>query len=212
MRLFCLFLLILLLPSLAQATVHIYTNPQFNYTFSYPDNWMAQTENGELPHRYRIVANEGRGSGWCEIVTSEDRRFMHYPAKYQSDLMQREFGPEFWMSYLADEAGLTFLDAKERTGLGAGNATSVIVDYTDTQRGPERAMLAGTVHDGVRYIAQCAAPQGDFAGYERIFHSIIATLKMEPAYALFPNGFYRDFTGDRPIIFPLAEGEANVAY
>lgn len=209
---FAILLIALLLPSLAHATVHYYNNPKYDYSFSYPDDWMAQSEPEDAPHVYKIVADEGRARAYCQIASQDDRRFMIYPAKHQADLMQREFGPEFWMGHLSANSNLVFIDVFERAGLGDGQATSVLVDYTTSSGVPERSLLAATIHGGVRYVMQCASTQEEFARFEPLFHQIIATLKLRPAYTPFPHGFYRDFTQDKDIFFPLGEGIGTTSF
>lgn len=211
MRFLALFIA-LAIPAVAHATVNYYTNPVYGFSFSYPDDWMAQSEPDGPPYEFKIVPDEGRARAYCQITSQEDRRFMIYPAKHQADLMQREFGPEFWMGWLAEDSDLVFIDVFERAGLGDGQATSVLVDYTTPQGVPERSLLAATIHGGVRYVFQCASTQEDFAKYEPLFHQVIATLKLRPAYAPFPQGFYRDFTGDKDIYFPLGEGIGTSAF
>lgn len=212
MRVLFLLLLAVLAPVTASATVHIYSNPQFQYSFSYPDSWVPQTEPGGLPHVFKIVADEGRGTGFCQITSQKDRRFLIYPAKYQADIVQRELGPEFWMTWLAEDTEVNYLDVTERAGLGNGNATAIVADYVRPDGKQERAMLAATIHGGVKYVAHCGAAPWDFARLEKQFHSIIATMRMKAAYTPFPNGFYRDFTADRPIVFPLGEGVGSTAF
>ncbi len=207
-----LFLLALILPASAHATVSHYHNPTFGYSFDYPDSWMPQTEPPGLPHVYKITADEGRGTGFCQITTEEDKRFMIYGPKHQADLMQRELGAEFWSDWLAANDNVTYIDVRERNGLGNGAATRILVDYTTPEGMPMRSWKAATINRGVRYVAECASTQEDFAGYEKLFHSIIATLKMPPAFTPFPQGFYSDFTKDRPLLIPLADGIATGAF
>lgn len=202
----------LLVPTAAHATVDVYKNPQYGYQWNYPDSWMPQTETGGLPHSYRIVADEGRSTAWCEITSDDDRRFIIYPAKYQGDIMERELGPEFWMTWLSDNDNVIYLDVSERSGLGSGAATSIYVDYTRHDGKPERSFLAATIHGGVKYVAQCAAHPQEFAKYEKLFHSILATLKLKQAFHPFPHGFYRDWSKDKPIVYPLGEGVGSTAF
>lgn len=204
--------LFLLLPAAAHATVNYYTSPIYGFTFSYPDDWMPQSEPDGPPHVYKIVPEEGRARAYCQITSEEDRRFVIYPVTHQADLMQREFGPEFWMGWLAEESNLVFIDVHERAGLGDGQGTSVLVDYMTPQNVPERSLLAATIHGGVRYVFQCASTQEEFAKFEPLFHHIIATLQLRPAYTPFPHGFYRDFRNDRDIYFPLGEGIGTSAF
>lgn len=208
-----LFLLALILPvTAAHATVSRYYNPTFGYFLTYPDNWMPQTEPPGLPHTYKIVADEGRGTGFCQITSDEDRRFVIYGPKHQADLMQRELGADFWSGWLASNTDVVYLDVRERNGLGSGSATRVLVDYIDPQGMPMRSWKAATIHGGVRYVAECASTQEDFSKYETMFHSIIATLRMKPAFTPFPQGFYSNFTKDRPVVFPLSEGIGSGAF
>lgn len=201
-----------LLPVAAQATVSQYMNPTFGYSFTYPDSWMPQTEPPGVPHVYKVVADEGRGTGFCQITAQEDRRFVIYGPEHQADIMQRELGADFWEGWLADNDNVTYIDVRERNGLGDGSATRVLVDYTTRQGIPMRSWKAATIHGGVRYVAECASTQEDFAGYETLFHSVIATLRMKPAFTPFPHGFYSDFNKDRPIVFPLSDGIGSTEF
>ena len=213
MRLALFALVLLLLPLAAHATVSHYTNPAFGYSLYYPDNWEPQTETGGLPHIFKIVPDEGRDSWtFCQITSDEDKRFVIYGPQFQADIMQRELGPEFWSGYLSDYTDVKYLDVHERNGLGNGAATRVLVDYMTAANVPMRSWLAATIHNGVRYVAECASTQENFSKYEKMFHSIVATIKMPPAFTPFPQGFYSDFRADKPILFPLGEGIGTTAF
>lgn len=204
--------LLLLFPLSAHATVNVYQNPEFGYSLNYPDDWMAQTETGDLPHIYKIVADEGRSSAYCQITTNKDGRFKTYGADILPQVMSKELGADFWTTELANYNQIKYLEVYETSGVAGAPGTRVLVDYIDNRSRPYRAWLGATVIDDVKYVTQCAAFQEDFSIHEKMFHSIMATLKTPSAFHPFIHGFYRDFSGDRPILYPLADGIGTIEF
>lgn len=204
--------LCLLFPFSANATVDVYLNPVHGYQLNFPDDWMAQAEKSPTPHIFKIVAEEGRSSAYCQVTTSDDGRFQIYGADILPQVMSKELGPEFWITELANYNQVKFLEVYETSGVAGAPGTRVLVDYIDNRSRPYRAWLGATVIDGTKYVTQCAAFQEDFSIHEKMFHSIIATLKTPSAFHPFIHGFYRDFSGDRPILYPLADGIGTIEF
>jgi len=214
MRFFIVFLLVsfVFAPKWAHATVNVYDNPEFGYSLNYPDDWMAQAETAGLPHTYKIVAEEGRSSAYCQVTTSIDKRFQIYGPDIMPQVLSKELGPDFWATQLANYNEVRFLEVYETSGVAGAPGTRVLADYIDNRSRPHRAWFGATVLDGVQYVTQCAAFQEDFSVHEKMFHSIMATLKTKSAFHPFINGFYRDFTGDRPILYLLADGIGTIEF
>src|SRR5690606_18280376 len=112
----------------------------------------------------------------------------------------------FWEHEVAEheDGAVTAYHAPASMG-GQGDAVAIRETYMwDSGQGKVAMQGArlGSIYDGMRYVASCAARAEAYDKYAPTFGTIIGSVRLDSRYHPFEIGYYRNFLADRKLALP----------
>lgn len=210
-------LALLLLPVAARAEVFVWTDPTFDISMAFPDNWMRQAQTPDDLRLY-ILAPQGMDHAACRIFASEDGKYMYIPPRGQHQISQQEQDAATLRALLADRMGyknVQLTGYQDLAGLGKGPATVAVATYTKTWNDRDYAMQSiqfGGYYHGLESVFHCEALQQAWGRWSPLFMNMVKSFDFPARFASHPQGYYRDFMADGYVFLPAGMRQGTVRY
>ncbi|MCK5374216.1 MAG: hypothetical protein KAJ40_02940 [Alphaproteobacteria bacterium] len=178
----------------AQAEIFFYEDREERFTMSFPDTWKRVT-NQKADDQITISAPGVNDYATCRVRVREDRRFVIYPGKFDSDIQKIAYSRDFWNNYLGEYNDVIVDTFKDQSGLAQGYASMSEASY-ETAEGPlvrkRGIMFASLYHDQV-YVVDCSAAESVFYKWRPAFLSVIKSIEFGEVRHPKLRGNYRIF-------------------
>lgn len=197
-------------PMVANATSDsfVWKDPVNGFTFSFPDSWAVQTADSPTT-RIRIAGPLKEDYATCRIKADTDGRLKIYPKHLMEEAVYETLDREFWEHEIADRQNAVLTDIRGPASLGGkGDATAIRETFViDTGHG--RINMYGeqiaSIYGDMRYVVSCSSKLEMFNRYAPLFATIMGSVDLDPRYAPFANGYYRDFLADPKLVLPRSK-------
>jgi hypothetical protein len=202
---FALFLLVLTMP--AKAEVFVWTDPQFDITMAFPDNWMRQTQTPD-DLRLHILAPQGQDHASCRVFASDDGRFLYVPPSAQHKVSAFVQDTNAARSLIDSRLGyndVRLVGYQNIGALGKGPATVAVAQYTKSWGGntyPMQSIHFAGYMNGLETVFHCEALQQSFGRWHTIFMNMVKSFDFPAQYTSHRHSYYRDFMADGYVFFP----------
>lgn len=186
--------------SSANAEVFFIEDQGDRFTVSFPDTW--QPVNNQKPDdKYTIAAPGKYDFATCRVRVREDRRFVIFPGKFDSDIQKVAYSREFWNDYLGEYDDIEVDVFKDEAGLGFGHASMVEASY-DTAEGAlvrKRGLMFASLYHDQLYVVDCSAEESVYQKWRQAFFGIVKSIDFKKVTHEHSNGHYRNFGGDADV-------------
>ncbi len=186
--------------STAQAEQFFYEDRQERFTMTFPDTW-KRVANQKADDQITI-AGPGLGDyATCKVRVRDDRRFVIFPGKFDSDVQKIAYSRNFWNDYLGDYNEIVVDTFKDGSGLGLGYATMAEASY-ETAEGPlvrKRGMMFASLYHDQLYVVDCSSHESVYQKWRPAFLSIVKSVDFGSVRHAKPHGHYRGFDSDPKI-------------
>ncbi len=165
------------LSSYAQAESFFFEDREERFTITFPDTW-KRISNQKADDRITIAAPGTNDYATCRVRVRQDRRYVIYPGKFDSDVQKVAYSRDFWNAYLGEFNDVVVDTFKDHSGLGSGYASMAEATYETAEGSLVRkrgVMFATLYHDRV-YIADCSAEESVYHEWRPAFLSVVKSL------------------------------------
>ena len=183
----------------AYANSYVFTDPEFKFSFSYPDTWHNQSVDDDNV-RVRIAAPVHSDLAECRLKADKDGRLQIYTKRHMASAVNDKLNAEFWQREFSEFEKPEIIDMWGSAGLAEGDATAARAHfYKETAFGKTKmtVIALSSIYGDDRFTMSCMSRAGAFAYYYDLFGNIMNTVVFDQRYTMFPGGFYRDFTSDK---------------
>lgn len=183
--------------STARAEMFFYEDNDDNYTITFPDNW-AIIDNQKPDDKLTIAGQGTYDYATCRVRVREDRRFVIYPGKFDSDVQKVAYSRDFWNTYLGEYNNVVVDAFKDSSGLGLGYASMAEASY-ETAEGPlvrKRGLMFASLYHDHLYAVDCSSEESVYQKWRPVFLSIVKSVDFEAVRHKDRSGHYRDFDQD----------------
>lgn len=187
--------------STAKAEVFFYEDQDDGYTISFPDTW-ATVDNQKPDDKLTIAAPGAYDYAGCRVRVREDRRFVIYPGKFDSDVQKVAYSRDFWNTYLGEYNNIVVDSFKDGSGLGLGYASMAEASYETAEGAIVRkrgVMFASLYHDHL-YVVDCSSEESVYEKWRPAFLSVVKSVDFEAVRHRDKSGFYRAFEHDAQVV------------
>jgi hypothetical protein len=200
-----------------KADVFVWTDPQFDLTMSFPDDWMRQRQMADNL-RLHVLAPQGADFASCRVFASDDGRFLYIPARGQIDVAQKLQDQNTLVSLIRDRMddnkNVRLIGYQPIGGLGKGPATVALAQYSKTWNGKDYGMqslqFAGYMN-GLETVLHCESLAQSWGRWAPIFLNMVKSFDYPAQYGPKDNGYYRDFMADGYIYLPVGYKQGRKA-
>lgn len=203
--LFAFFLLICALPT--KAEIFVWTDPTYNLTAAFPDNWMRQAQQAD-DLRLHVLAPQGQDHAACRILAKKDGRFLYVPASAQHKVAAYVQDTKAAQALIDSRLGyndVRLVGYQNIGSLGKGPATIAVAQYNKEWNGkryPMQSIHFAGYMNGLETVFHCESVQQAFGRWHATFMNIVKSFDFSAQYASHKQGYYRDFTADGHVFFP----------
>lgn len=198
-----------------KADVFVWSDPKFDLTMSFPDDWMRQRQMADNM-RLHVLAPQGADMAACRVFASDDGRFLYIPARGQMDVAQKLQDQKTLVSLIRDRLdnnkNVQLIGYQSIAGLGKGPATMALAQYTKTWNGKDyqmQSMQFGGYMNGLETVVHCESLAQAWGRWSPIFLNMVKSFDFPAQYGPKDTGHYRDFVADGFIYLPVGFRQAN---
>ena len=202
---FALLLMFVAMPT--RAEVFVWTDPKFDLTMAFPEDWMRQTQTPD-DLRLHVLAPQGTDLASCRIFASDDGRFLYVPPRGQHEVAQFTQDSDTLRALLQNRMGYSnarLIGYQNIGSLGKGPATVAMAQYSKTWNGKNHDMQSiqfGGYMNGMKTVYHCEALAQSWGRWQPIFMNILKSIDFPAQYGPVPQGYYRDFMSDGYVFLP----------
>lgn len=189
----------------AAASTYVWKDDVNGFSFSFPDSWTVQTEEGPST-RIRIAGPLKEDAATCRVKSAQDGRLKIYPKHLMTQAVKETLGPDFWEGEIAEFNNAQITSYRAPAGMGdKGDATAIKAAYTQndgTQNLNMYSASIASIYGDTRYVMSCASRADQYSKYAPLFATIMASVDFDARYHPFATGYYRDFLADPQLLLP----------
>ena len=175
------------------------------FTFSFPDSWGIQTVDSP-DTRVRIAGPLNEDFATCRVKADKDGRLKIYPKHLMSEAVYETLGRKFWDDEIQDHNNAVLTDIRGPASLGGKGDATAIKETFVLNTGHGNINMYGeqiaSIYGDMRYVVSCSSKLEMFNRYAPLFATIMGSVDLEPRYAPFANGYYRNFLADPKLTLP----------
>ena len=160
-----------------QAETFFYEDRDERFTLTFPDTW-KRIGNQKADDQVTIAAPGVNDYATCRVRVRQDRRYIIYPGKFDSDVQKTAYSRDFWNTYLGEYDEVVIEAFKDYSGLGRGYASMAEAAYETAEGTPvhKRGVMFATLYHDRAYIAECSAEESVFYKWRPAFLSVIKSM------------------------------------
>lgn len=170
------------------------------FTVSFPDSWAVI--NNQKPDDKLTVAGPGVNEyAECRIRVRQDRRFVIFPRKFDTNVQRISYSHEFWNAYLGEYNDVEINGFRDEAGLDSGFASMAESTYETAEGAIVRKKgiaFATLIHDQL-YAIECSSEASVYKKWRPAFLSIIKSADFDDHRTASPHGHYRGFLEDKKL-------------
>ncbi len=183
----------------AVASVYVWQDEKYDFTFAFPDSWVMQTGAGSTT-RVEVSGPVDEDLASCNIAADEDGRLKIYPKHLMTTAVEELLDLKFWQGEVAryNDAAIDEFFSPSSIG-GRGDATAVNFSFETKQKDKMYGTMVASIHADKKYIVRCSSRLERFERYAKLFANIMHSVQLEQKYYPFEAGYYRNFLVDDTI-------------
>tara|TARA_R110001592_G_scaffold79054_4_gene236781 strand:- start:8981 stop:9637 length:657 start_codon:yes stop_codon:yes gene_type:complete len=181
----------------AQAGQFFFEDQKERFTMTFPDTW-ARISNQKADDQITIAGPGANDYAICKVRVRQDRRYVIFPGKFDSDVQKVAYSRDFWNDYLGDYNEVVVDVFKDGSGLGLGYASMAEASY-ETAEGTlvrKRGVMFASLYHDHAYIVDCSSEESVYQKWRPAFLSIVKSVDFGNVRHAKSHGHYRGFDTD----------------